>query len=158
MLDCVPNEVPARVEGVINDLRRTEKELTQLRQQVAMQAFESSLLNIQTVDGIQYLATEIANVSVDDLRILADRFRDKVVSGIAALATIIDDKPLFIVVVTDNLVKQGYHAGNLVKEMANVVGGGGGGRPNLAQAGGRDTSKLQDALAALPVLIGQQGK
>jgi alanyl-tRNA synthetase len=158
VLDCAPNEVPVRVEGVINDLHQTEKELAQLRQQLAMQDFESSLSDIQTVDGTQYLATEIANVSVDDLRILADRFRDKVVSGIAALATVIDEKPLFIVVVTDDLVKKGYHAGNLVKEMAKVVGGGGGGRPNLAQAGGRDASKLQDALAALPALIGQQGK
>jgi alanyl-tRNA synthetase len=158
VLDCAPNEVPARVEGVINDLHQTEKELTQLRQQVAVQDFESSLSDVQSVDGIHYLATEIGNVSVDDLRILADQFRDKVISGIAALATVIDDKPLFIVVVTDDLVKKGYHAGNLVKEMAKVVGGGGGGRPNLAQAGGRDASKLPEALAALPTLISEQGK
>jgi alanyl-tRNA synthetase len=157
-LDCAPNEVPARVEGVINDLHQTEKELNQLRQQVAMQNFESSLSDIQSVDDIQYLATEIGNVSVDDLRILADQFRDKVVSGIAALATVIDEKPLFIVVVTDDLVKKGYHAGNLVKKMAKLVGGGGGGRPNMAQAGGRDASKLQEALAALPDLIGEQRK
>ena len=74
------------------------------------------------------------------------------------LATVIDDKPLFIVVVTDDLVKKGYHAGNLVKEMAKIVGGGGGGRPNLAQAGGRDASKLPEALDALPALIKEQGK
>jgi alanyl-tRNA synthetase len=157
-LDCAANEVPARVEGVINDLHQTEKELNQLRQQVAMQNFESSLSDIQSVDGIQYLATEIGNVSVDDLRILADQFRDKVASGIAVLATVIDEKPLFIVVVTDDLVKKGYHAGNLVKEMAKLVGGGGGGRPNMAQAGGRDASKLHEALAALPDLIGEQRK
>lgn len=158
VLDCAPDEVPARVESVIGDFHQAEKELAHMRQQVAIQYFESSLLDIASVDGIQYLATEIDKVSVEDLRVLADRFRDKVTSGIAALATIVDEKPLFIVVVTDDLVKKGYHAGNLVKEMAKMVGGGGGGRPNLAQAGGRNASKLHEALAALPALIKEQTK
>jgi alanyl-tRNA synthetase len=77
---------------------------------------------------------------------MADKFRQKFETGVAVLASVIDDKPALIATVTKDLVGKGLHAGNLVKVVAGVVGGSGGGRPDMAQAGGKDASKLQEAL------------
>ena len=78
---------------------------------------------------------------------MSDRFRQKYTSGVTVLASIIDGKPAVIAAVTDDLVAQGWHAGELVKLVAAQIGGSGGGRPNLAQAGGKDASKLESALS-----------
>ena len=78
---------------------------------------------------------------------MTDKFRQKFDSGVAVLGTVIDDKPALIAAVTDDLVQKGLKAGDLIKEVSAVVGGSGGGRPNLAQAGGNDPEKLDEALA-----------
>lgn len=83
---------------------------------------------------------------MDALREMADKFRSQFGSGIAVLASIQDDKPILIAAVTEDLNKRGLHAGKLVKQVAEIIGGGGGGRPTLAQAGGVDRSKLSEAL------------
>ena len=90
---------------------------------------------------------------VDGLREMADWFRDKVGSGTAVLATVLNGKPLIVATVTDDLIKRGLKAGDLVRDVAKMVGGGGGGRPNMAQAGGRDASKLPEALTAVAGLV-----
>ncbi len=92
---------------------------------------------------------------MDNLREVSDWFRNKVKSGVLVLGSVADDKPQLLVTVTDDLTKKGLHAGNLVKEIAAVVGGGGGGRPNMAQAGGKDSSKLPQALTKARELIAQ---
>ena len=95
---------------------------------------------------------------VDTLREMADWFRSKVKSGVLVLGSVVDNKPQLLVVVTDDLTKKGLHAGNLIKEVAAIVGGGGGGRPNMAQAGGKDVNKLPDALKKARELIAQNYK
>jgi len=87
------------------------------------------------------------------LREMADKFREKYASGVALLASEQDSKPILIASVTDDLIKRGLNAGQLVQQVAKIVGGGGGGRPNLAQAGGKDASKLAEALDQVPVYI-----
>jgi alanyl-tRNA synthetase len=77
---------------------------------------------------------------------LTDLFRDKFPSGVIALGSILDGKPLIIAAVTNDLVNRGLHAGNLVREIAKIVDGGGGGKPDLAQAGGKDPTKLPEAM------------
>jgi alanyl-tRNA synthetase len=84
---------------------------------------------------------------------MADWFRDKVGSGTAVLGAIIKDKPMIVATVTDDVIRRGVRAGDLVRDVAKIVGGGGGGRPNLAQAGGRDVSKLGEALTAVAGLV-----
>jgi len=85
---------------------------------------------------------------------MADWFRDKVQDGVVVLGTVVDGKPLLIAATTKRLVtERGVHAGNLVRDLAKMVGGGGGGRPDMAQAGGRDPDKLPDALAQVPALL-----
>jgi alanyl-tRNA synthetase len=91
------------------------------------------------------------------MRELSDWFRDKLGSGIIVLGAAIENKPMFIAAVTPDLVEKGYHAGNLVRQVANVVGGGGGGRPTMAQAGGVDLARLGEALALVPQLVAGNG-
>jgi alanyl-tRNA synthetase len=92
-------------------------------------------------------------VSPDTLREMSDWFRGAVKSGVMVLGSVSDGKPQVVVAVTDDLTKKGLHAGNLIKQIAAVVGGGGGGRPNMAQAGGKDSAKLPDALQTARQLI-----
>jgi alanyl-tRNA synthetase len=91
--------------------------------------------------------------NVDQLREMSDWFRDKVKSGVAVLGTVSNGKPVIIATVTDDLIARGVKAGDLVREVAKIVGGSGGGRPNMAQAGGRDPEKLAEALAAVSSLV-----
>lgn len=91
------------------------------------------------------------------LREMGDWLRDKLGSGVVVLGTVLNDKPHLLAMVTRDLVGRGYHAGNLVKALAPVVGGGGGGRPDIAQAGGDDASKLDEALGQVARLLQEQG-
>jgi len=89
---------------------------------------------------------ELRGADADALRAMTDRFRQKFPSGVVVLAGVSEGKPVIIGAITDDLVKRGLHAGDLVKRVAQVVGGSGGGRPTLAQAGGRDVAHLAEAL------------
>ena len=86
---------------------------------------------------------------------MADQFRDRNRSGVVALGTVVDGRPQLIVAVTEDLTTRGLHAGKLIKEIAEVVGGSGGGRPTMAQAGGKKADKLEQALARLSDLVEQ---
>jgi alanyl-tRNA synthetase len=86
---------------------------------------------------------------VDTMRQMTDWFRDKLGSSVVAVGAVIDDKPLIVAAVTDDLVSRGMHAGNIVRDAAKLMGGGGGGRPTLAQAGGRESAKLEEALQSI---------
>jgi alanyl-tRNA synthetase len=112
----------------------------------------------QQVDGVTLLAARVEVSDVSHLREMGDWLRDKLGSAVLVLGAEANEKPHLLAMMTPDLVKQGYHAGNLVKALAQIVGGGGGGRPDMAQAGGRDVEKLADALAQVPDLISEQGK
>jgi alanyl-tRNA synthetase len=103
--------------------------------------------------GIPVLTGVVEEMDVELLREMTDWFRDRVGSGVAALGTVADDRPLFIVAVSPDLVGQGLNAGNLAREAAKLIGGGGGGRPVLAQAGGRDISRLSEAVDRVRQLV-----
>jgi alanyl-tRNA synthetase len=89
------------------------------------------------------------------LREMSDWFRERLGSGVVVLGTVIDDKPLLIASVTEDMTERGLHAGQLVKAVAAVVGGGGGGKPTMAQAGGKDPARLAEALAQVEKLVGE---
>ncbi len=94
------------------------------------------------------LAVSLPDTDADTLRLLTDRFRQRYPSGVAVLGSVSEDgKPVVVAAVTEDLVKRGLHAGELVKFVGGFLGGGGGGRPTLAQAGGKDASQLPHALA-----------
>ncbi len=155
-LQSSPSESLAKVQNLEDSLKASQAELEQLRLRVAKVAFASQMDNLQTIMDVPVLTATIPNVSADALRELADEFRQKHESGVVVLATTINDKPSFIAALTPDLVKRGLKAGDLVKRVAKVVGGGGGGRPDMAQAGGKDPSKITEALDQVAPL--HQGK
>jgi alanyl-tRNA synthetase len=142
-------EVDRKVLEQMDALDRSRKENQRLRQETAKAEFESSLTRIESIAGVPVLAIQVAQAGADTLRILADNFRRKHASGIAAIGSVFEDKPLLVITVSDDLIARGVRADELAKAAAVLMGGGGGGRPNMAQAGGTDPKRLETALQSL---------
>ena len=140
-----------RMVKVLEDQNQLEDRQAKLRQTMAFEQFAD--LIPEQVDGIPVLANLLDDLNADSLRQLIDRFKSDNPSGVAVLASTQNGQPIIVASVTEDLVKRGLHAGDLVKSVAEVVGGGGGGKPTLAQAGGKDASKLPEALAQVPVWV-----
>jgi alanyl-tRNA synthetase len=140
-----------RVVKVLEDQDQLEDRQAELRQTIAFEQLDR--LTPEQVDGIPVLADLLDDLDADSLRQLIDRFRSSNPSGVAVLATTQNGQPIIVAAVTEDLVARGLHAGELVKSVAEVVGGGGGGKPTLAQAGGKDASKLPEALAQVPAWV-----
>jgi alanyl-tRNA synthetase len=148
LLATSPDELPAKTEQVLEELDQARKQVAELRQSQAALTFQKFLEAPTLVEGVPVVAAALAGADADTLRTLTDRFRQRHPSGVAALGSVGEDgKPLVVAAVTEDLVKRGLHAGELVKFVAGFLGGGGGGRPTLAQAGGKDASRLDEALA-----------
>ena len=116
------------------------------------------LNQVKEVAGIKLLACEVEAADMNSLRDMSDMFRDKLQSGVVVLGAKSENGVNLIVAMTKDLNKQGLHAGNMIKEIAKVTGGGGGGRPDMAQAGGKDYSKLAEALGLAEGLLAAQLK
>ncbi len=142
-----------KIKNLLETLSNLEKENEKLRHQLVGSAFDEVLDNLEHVESIPVLKAILPNANIDALREMADKFRGKYPSGVAVLASDQDGKPIMIAAVTEDLVKRGLHAGQLIQKVAKVVGGGGGGRPTLAQAGGKDAAKLAEALDQVQVYI-----
>ena len=111
------------------------------------------LSQVREVDGVKLVSLRVDAPDVAMLREMSDWFRDRLGSGVVVLATVLEDRRLIIATITEDLTKRGLHAGKLVKGIAQVVGGGGGGKPTMAQAGGKDSSRLDEALAEVDGLV-----
>ncbi len=154
-LGVPPEEVYRRTLSLMAQLQGHEKELKALRRKLARVEFESMLAKAREVKGIKVISLEVDAPDVAMLREMSDWFRDRLGSAVVVLATVIEGKPNIIATVTEDLTKRGVHAGKLVKEVAKVVGGGGGGKPTMAQAGGKDSAHLGEALAKVETLISE---
>ncbi len=151
-------QVAERVEQLLGEGRQRQQELDALRGKLARASIEGLLDTVRRDGPVPILAAQVAAEDANRLREMGDWLRDKLGSGVIVLGTVIGEKPQILTMVTPDLTGQGYHAGNLVKALAQIVGGGGGGRPEMAQAGGRDVSKLADAIARAPALVAEQKK
>ena len=145
-LSCAIEEIPQKAAATVEETDRAHKQIQKMRQELATASFSSQLEHVEKVKDIPVLSCQLMNADADTLRQMTDLFRQKYPSGIVVLGSAVDEKPILIAAVTDDLVKRGLSAGELVKTIAQVIGGSGGGRPNLAQAGGRDAAKLAEAL------------
>ncbi len=152
-LNTQPTEVDRKVLTLMDELHDVQKELKQVQQQLAHSEFESLLAQVEQISGAAVLAAQVQVEGVDTLREMTDWFRDRVPSGVAVLGTVVEGRPQLVAAVTRDLVERGLEAGQLIRQVAKVVGGGGGGRPTLAQAGGRDPDRLGEALASVPGLV-----
>jgi len=145
-LNCGIDEIPEKIESTLNQLEQVRKQAHKLRLDQAVMEFDRRLQDVPLINGVPVLTAQLFNADPDTLRLMADRFREKYQSGVVVLGTVYQDRPLVIAAVTEDLIKRGVHAGDLVRFIAPAIGGSGGGRPNLAQAGGKEPSHLEDAL------------
>jgi len=152
-LGTPPGQVVERVEALLAELRQTQKELEGERVKAGKGVLETLIGRVEHQDGISYVAGRVDAPDAKALGEMGDWLRDKLGSGVVVLGTVLNDKPQLLAMVTKDLVGKGYHAGNLVKALAAIVGGGGGGRPDMAQAGGRDAGKLDEALASVGQIL-----
>jgi alanyl-tRNA synthetase len=157
-LGVQPALVAERVEQLLSEGKQRQQELDALRAKQARSSVESLLGQVRRDGPAAVLAAQVDVEDAARLRELGDYLRDKLGSGVVVLGAAVGDKPQLLAMVTPDLVSQGFHAGNLVKSLAAIVGGGGGGRPDMAQAGGKDVAKLPEALARAPELVASQSK
>jgi len=146
-----------RVDALTAQVEAQANEIQGLKERSAAEDFGS--LQPEEVEGVQVLTGVLSNASVDTLRSLTDRFRNHYPqNGVVVLASIQNEKPMIVASLTQDLVGRGLHAGALVKHVAKAVGGGGGGKPTLAQAGGKDVQKIPEALALVVPWVREQLK
>jgi alanyl-tRNA synthetase len=156
ILHVPPESVNEALLGLAAELDAAHKANAKLRRVLALQQAADLARNALRIGAVAVVAAEIADADSQTLRDMSDRLREMLGSAVVVLTTVVDGKPQVIAAVTDDLVAQGVHAGELVKRVAKIVGGGGGGKAGLAQAGGRDPSRLPEALAAVPDLVRAQ--
>ncbi len=140
-------------ESLDTELDKERKKVLALERELARLRAESLLSQTEEINGVKVLVARVPPSRVEILREMADFIRDKLKSVILVLGTLSEGKPTFLAAVTPDLVSRGYDAGKIVREVAQVTGGGGGGKPNLAQAGGKNKEKLDEALRLVKTLI-----
>jgi alanyl-tRNA synthetase len=145
-------EVAARVARLVAQQRELEKQLQQLQSKLTGSQSDDLLRQARQVDGITVLAAEVEGADDRALRDLADRLRDQIRSGVIVLGTTRGERALLLAAVTRDLTKR-YHAGEIIKRIAPLIGGSGGGKPDLAQAGGKEPGKLREALEAVYQIV-----
>ena len=147
------SELPEQIEALQERIRGLEREAERLRGQLATARAGDLLDNAVDVKGLRVLAARAEVDGKDALRQMGDRLRDRMGSGVLVLGAVIDGQPSLLAMVTPDLVARGVKAGDIVRETAAIVDGRGGGRPELAEAGGKDAAKLDDALAAVAGIV-----
>lgn len=158
LLNASVDEIATRTKALIEELETARKETVQVRQEMAAISFSSQLDGITNIGDTAILAAEIPSADSDTLRGITDQFREKHPSGIIVLGSVLEGRPLLIASVTDDLIKRGINAGDIVRTISKEIDGSGGGRPNLAQAGGKNPAGLQKALDIVLPLVKEKLK
>lgn len=145
-LKANPKDILAKVESLQAEIKELQRENESLSQKLSNIEAGSLLDRVQEANEVKFLAARVQATDMNNLRSMTDELKQKLSSGIIVLAASTGDKVNIVAAVTKDLVEKGYHAGKLVKEVATRCGGGGGGRPDMAQAGGKDPEKIEEAL------------
>jgi alanyl-tRNA synthetase len=153
VLQTAPEAILGRAESLNAELAAARRETDRLHRELARQRIDSLAAQARTQAGVTILAAIVEATSMESLREQTDWLRDRLGSAVIVLGAVIAEKPAFVAAVTPDLVAKGYHAGDIIKAVAAVAGGSGGGRPELAQAGGKDAGKLAEALAAAKAIV-----
>ncbi len=156
LVKSTPDKLLSRLEQLLAEQKETAKELEKLKAKMAGGAADEMLSGKVEIGGVAVLAAEVKDMDGNALRTLGDQLKQKLGSGVVVLASGKDGKVNLMAMATDDVVKKGVHAGNIIKAAAAVCGGGGGGRPNMAQAGGKDASKIADALEKAKAVVAEQ--
>ncbi|MDP2744191.1 MAG: alanine--tRNA ligase [Dehalococcoidia bacterium] len=152
-LQAPPEETPAKLAALLEELAAERRGTQILERELSRRVAQNLLEQVESIDGKNVLSARVNGLSLTALREVGDMVRERLKSGIVVLGTVHEDKPHFLAMVTSDLIAQGFHAGNILKQVARVAGGGGGGRAEMGQAGGRDKEKLDEALALVRKLV-----
>lgn len=146
VLKATPENLAEKISHMMSENKALHSEVESLKSRLAQDAMGDVMDQVQEVKGVKLLAAEVEGVDMNGLRDLGDQLKEKLGEGVVVLASGNDGRVSLMVTATEGAMKQGAHAGNLVKAIAGLVGGGGGGRPNMAQAGGKNPAGIKDAL------------
>ena len=153
---ATPANLTDKIEHMLVEIKALQSEIESMKSKAAKEALGDVMDQVKEVKGVKLLATAVEGVDMNGLRDLGDQLKDKLGEGVIVIASNAGDKVNLIAMATDGAMTKGAHAGNLIKGIAGLVGGGGGGRPNMAQAGGKNPAGISDAIAkAEEVLAGQ---
>ena len=156
VLKATPDNLAEKIAHLTAENKALHSEVESLKSKLAQDAMGDVMNQVQEIKGVKLLAAAVDGVDMNGLRDLGDQLKEKLGEGVVVLASGNDGKVSLMVTATDAAMKQGAHAGNLVKAIAGLIGGGGGGRPNMAQAGGKNPAGIQEALKkAAEALEGQ---
>ena len=158
MLKTSPAEIEEKIAHLQAEVKALHSENESLKAKMAQDAVGDVMDQVQEVKGVKLLAVSLTDVDMNGLRDLGAQLKEKLGEGVVVLASVAGGKVSLLAMVTDQAQKAGAHAGNLIKGMAAIVGGGGGGRPNMAQAGGKNPAKVPEALEAAAGILADQIK
>ncbi|WP_283680920.1 alanine--tRNA ligase [Parablautia sp. Marseille-Q6255] len=156
LLKTTPAKLLEKIASLQAELKNAHSENESLKSKLAKDALGNVMDQVCEISGVKLLAAKLAGVDMNGLRELGDQLREKLGEGVVLLASVNDGKVNLMAAATDGAMKQGAHAGNLIKGIAALVGGGGGGRPNMAQAGGKDPSGVEAALEKAKEVLASQ--
>jgi len=145
-----------RAHDIMNEVRNLQKEIDSLNSKLANSKLDNILENVYNINDVNVVTRKIDGIDIDGLRQLGDKIKEKLDKVVIVLSTEKNGKVNFIATATEDAVKSGIHCGNIIREVAKVTGGGGGGRPNMAQAGGNEPSKIEEALNLVKELVESQ--
>ena len=155
-LKATPANVTEKIAHLQAELKALASENESLKSKAAGAAMGNVLDKVEDVNGVKFLGVSLEGVDMNELRNLGDDLKSKLGSGVIVLASVNEGKVNLMVAATDDVVAKGAHAGNIIKAAAPKVGGGGGGRPNMAQAGGKNPSGINEALEAAKEALASQ--
>jgi alanyl-tRNA synthetase len=150
-------DLTAKIDVLIDENKKLSKEVDQMKSKMAASSVGELIESAIEVRGMKVIAKFISGADIDMLKTLGDNLKEKCENTIIALATETDGKALFVVMATEDAVKNGAHSGKIVKELAAITKGGGGGKPNMAQAGGKDPSRIGEALQNISLIVEKIG-
>ena len=151
-----PGALTAKIEAMLEEIKALHSENEKLKSKLAKEAMGDVMDQVQEVKGVKVLAVRADGVDMNGLRNLGDQLKEKLGEGVIVIASVLDGKVSLMATATDGAQKAGAHAGNLIKAIAGLVGGGGGGRPNMAQAGGKNPAGVDEALAKVAETVESQ--
>ena len=156
LLKASPDKLEEKITHVLAENKELRAEVESLKSKLAKDAMGDVTDQITEVKGLSLLAARIEGVDMNGLRELGDQMKEKLGEGVIVLASAVDGKVSLMAMATEGAVKQGAHAGNLIKGIASLVGGGGGGRPNMAQAGGKNPAGIDEAIGKVKEVLEAQ--
>ncbi|MCD3349549.1 alanine--tRNA ligase [Clostridium botulinum D/C] len=154
MLKCSEKDILNRLNQQNLELKEKEKEIVALKSKLASGSEDEILNNIKEIKGIKLAVTDLKDVDGEALRNLGDKIKNKLGSGVVVLGSEVEGKVQFMAMASKDVVSKGVHCGTIVREIAKIAGGGGGGRPDMAQAGGKLPEKLKEAMNAVENIMG----